>query len=1018
MANRLWKFLTTDISELVSLDTVDSTQDAAEAVLGLADVLAQEGPNTQKLASLVSQLDSLLDVLNSPLGKVVGASLPFVSIGTGLLRFYLEKTKEEPTLAQSVALISQAAYLESFKDFAQQHPKVKQWLTITSQRQQVKTITSEIKALGNFELSDRDARLAALHFHQSVLAEVFNEALENRLITLGAKTDTAKRIAELVSRGTDRYIRDAIASADDAVKRLTEWYRVGGDEVFEKYLSIDTYLMEWIATRPNEQVFAEDFSFKDIYVPLKAQPLTTEGKFDNKREPVVLENWAKQMLNDPDQKGTVMFVQGGPGRGKSVFCRMFADWVRRHEHPRWTPILIRLRDISVLRRDFEETLARAIDRDFTKTDSGWLTDRNVNFLFLLDGFDELLMEGRTSEGLDNFLEQVGRFQEQCARNSEKGHRVLITGRTLALQNIETRMPNNLARVDIASMDDDLRKQWFDQWQELLGENEAHIKEILQNRDLPERLEELAREPLLLYLLAAMYRDNELKPEMFEEAEGSQAKVLIYDRTLDWVLTKQRAKDYRRNSQNFTTVSAHDLNPDITELASENLRRILQEAGLCVVQSGMEFAYIKAIEDRLSQDSTAKAFLESAQKRLKTSDTPLRNALAAFYLQEGQRGEGAIEFVHKSFGEFLCAERIAKSLIDWCQLGRNRPYDIPDNEFEWGMYDLFGANSLTVEIVEYLLILLHNNTEFDGHILLSRLKIFYNKWRDGFFVDSEAPTLPQKKMEKINIIQKSRTIGQRQVDIITGLNTLILLLELSKSLKIEDFLISLDLQFDIHQIVGYSRCLGNNGFAGTLGPFLKSDNNVSILRDVNPTTFFLNYKLANTRFSDLFVAQVAQEGEFEEPWDSYLAVSGLNTLALILQNPEIGCVDMSVNQQEDACVTVTSLSHRSAGNVSINDSKNGDYRIAISIKNHNNSDLLIAVNELTKLKQEVQATDALNTSDKEPIVKKIDALQEELQGSSFDQEYTIQLVNKLKQKLDKTTSLVEPMIKIEKLIKKN
>ncbi|NJO51350.1 MAG: hypothetical protein HC840_20055, partial [Leptolyngbyaceae cyanobacterium RM2_2_4] len=55
---------------------------------------------------------------------------------------------------------------------------------------------------------------------------------------------------------------------------------------------------------------------------------------------------------------------------------------------------------------------------------------------MLDGFDELLMEGRTSGGLEEFLRQVGRFQESCAHNSEKGHRILITGRSLSLQSIE------------------------------------------------------------------------------------------------------------------------------------------------------------------------------------------------------------------------------------------------------------------------------------------------------------------------------------------------------------------------------------------------------------------------------------------------------------------------------------------------------------------------------------------------------------------------------------------------------
>ncbi|MCZ0901059.1 hypothetical protein ON021_14250, partial [Microcoleus sp. HI-ES] len=159
----------------------------------------------------------------------------------------------------------------------------------------------------------------------------------------------------------------------------------------------------------------------------------------------------------------VMFVEAGPGRGKSVFCRMFADWVRQHLHPVWTPVLIRLRDIPILQKSFRETLKEAVNAGFA-SDDGWLTDRNTRYLFFLDGFDELLMEGRSSGGLEQFLKQVGQFQRDCDQNSEMGHRVLITGRTLALQGIERQMPDNLDRVEIQIMDDGLQQQWLSKWE--------------------------------------------------------------------------------------------------------------------------------------------------------------------------------------------------------------------------------------------------------------------------------------------------------------------------------------------------------------------------------------------------------------------------------------------------------------------------------------------------------------------------------------------------------------------------
>ncbi|MEQ9671371.1 NACHT domain-containing protein [Coleofasciculus sp. G2-EDA-02] len=140
------------------------------------------------------------------------------------------------------------------------------------------------------------------------------------------------------------------------------------------------------------------------------------GKIDKQANPVNLEQWAKEQLTNLDKNGQVLFIQAGPGRGKSVFCRIFANWVREHLHPIWTPIMIRLRDIDAFENNIENTLRAAVKADFVKSDDGWLTDRNTRFLFVLDGFDELRIEGRTTGGIEKFLKQVGNYQSSCQHN--------------------------------------------------------------------------------------------------------------------------------------------------------------------------------------------------------------------------------------------------------------------------------------------------------------------------------------------------------------------------------------------------------------------------------------------------------------------------------------------------------------------------------------------------------------------------------------------------------------------------
>ena len=57
---------------------------------------------------------------------------------------------------------------------------------------------------------------------------------------------------------------------------IINWYSLGGKEVFEKYLSIDIYLEEKIATLPQQTVFDEDNLAFQIYDLLGYGGLTVE----------------------------------------------------------------------------------------------------------------------------------------------------------------------------------------------------------------------------------------------------------------------------------------------------------------------------------------------------------------------------------------------------------------------------------------------------------------------------------------------------------------------------------------------------------------------------------------------------------------------------------------------------------------------------------------------------------------------------------------------------------------------
>ena len=776
---------------------------------------------------LATNIPILLEALNSPIGQVVNSAVSFLSIATGLINNFVEENQKEPSIAEIIGIVTQAAYLESIKTILPSESIFTQ-----DNRHASDVVKKQIRKLEDIEIDDKEVRLALVSFPESKLAQAFNEVLDARLQETGIPQSQIQIAVKRVAANTSRYIHSAIAEIGDEIQRLFDWYSTGGREEIYQYLSIDTYLEERIKPLPEQKVFEEEFSFQDIYVPLKAIHLDINGEEISHAHDFVLDEWAQKTIIDPEKQDQVIFIQAGHGRGKSVFCRMFADWVRQNLHPLLTPILIRLRDIEHFEQSFFKTLSDALSNcDFVSNDSGWLTDYNTQYLFLLDGFDELRIEGRASGGLERFIRQVGLFQEKF-RGQEKGHRVILTGLPLALQGMNY-LPDNLERVELLPMNDELRAKWLENWQQVvIPDNPVAAKEETEKfkgflEACPEEItNKLAREPLLLYLLAKLHEAKEIQQEDFDQgSDSTQAKILIYQKSLEWVLKKQRGEF---------------LQHQITGLNIDSLERILTEAGLCVVQSGGEYAKVKMIETRLARNDSDAADIIT-KLRNKRGEKALTTALGAFYLRPAAgKKRGGVEFYHKSFGEFFCAKRLQESLSTWTtrvNIGRQQQWFISKEELARQIYDLLGYGGLTPEIVEYLRGLLIKSNEFRPVELFQRLSDFYWRWCDGEFIDAEGTILPHLKMRELKeqLPERETYLGQRQVDVYAGLNIMILLLELHRYGQSQTGDIKQQLTFYpcgqpkangnpeeptlLLRLIDYSNCIGIKGFKDTVGNFL-------------------------------------------------------------------------------------------------------------------------------------------------------------------------------------------------------
>ncbi|MBD2606636.1 pentapeptide repeat-containing protein [Scytonema hofmannii FACHB-248] len=822
-----WKFWK-NIQELNWGQGVEVTKTGAEAakvVFDLAKAINEQKPKAEDLKPYIAQISSLLDVINAPLGQIAGSVIPFAPIAITTLKLIVDATKKEPSLENCVILVSQVAYVESLQAILKEDSQLQQKINQDSAVSE--TLARQIKKLGEQEFEEREAKRAILYFHESKLAEAFNQVLQQRLQEAGLIEADAKTVTERVARKTNEYMLSALVEIGDKVKQLVEWYRVGGKEQLEKYLSIDDYLEQEIKPKSEENIFDEThITFRDLYVPLQVKEL--EEKNDVTYQ---IEEFVKSILAEADKNKSkqVLFIQGEAGRGKSVFCRMFADLVRQNLHPSFTPILIRLRDVRVLENNLTDTLNNYLENvHFIQSDSGWLTDKKTRFLFLLDGFDELLLEGRAN-GLKEFLEQVEKFQ----KDSFCHHQFLVTGRPLPLQGIDRYISQtkSLKHVELQPMDDSIRQTWLEKWEAKVGTQEANNFEQFLQACPNEIKNKLAREPLLLYLLGRMHREQRLNVQMFEGAEGIKAKIRIYDESVKWVLEEQRKSDNK------------DENLRLTELESEDLRQFMTEAALCVVQSGNESAKVAMLESRLKvSNSPAAKLIPQARDNSQENKKLLNNLLTAFYIKAASGDkDGSVEFVHKSFSEFLFAERLIESFVDWTTKisKRNREEDAVSTEvMDREIYDLFGYGNLTWEIVEYLMGLFAESSEFQDVErlcqLFQRLEYFYFRWCDGEFIDAEDANLPQMKKKQLReqLPDRENHLGLRQVDVCTGLNVMILLLQLHRYAQRKD-----DLKdkitfypcgkpdsdkFDsvcLLAIIGYSHCLGVDAFRKNLGLFL-------------------------------------------------------------------------------------------------------------------------------------------------------------------------------------------------------
>ncbi|MDB9403108.1 pentapeptide repeat-containing protein, partial [Microcystis sp. CS-574] len=415
----------------------------------------------------------------------------------------------------------------------------------------------------------------------------------------------------------------------------------------------------WLQKQIDEPIFWETFSLKQIYVPLRGFYEEEEKKatpdIDYHREPsfkrivIKLQEQLETWLEAAKSDDAIRLLTGGPGSGKSSFCKVFAAQQARLEK--------QVLYIPLHRLSFSTDLVTAV-KTFVQHD-GFLPenpleprDQDLKLLIIFDGLDELSMQGKIAQEVaQNFINEV-REQVKSFNNNKTRLQVLISGRDVVVQSNKNnfKKPQQIITIlpywvdksdDFSDVDNllkvDQRHQWWQQYGQAKGKNYAQLPPELSG----ENLQEITAQPLLNYLIALTFERGEV--QFSQETNLNN----IYDNLLKAVYER----GYEKNSPGHRAIEG------ITE---KDFVLILMEIALSCWHGNGRTTTVIEIKEHCENNglkNLLKNFQDSFQSDSQGSITRL---LTAFYFRESgdlRGSEKTFEFTHKSFGEYLTARRI-------------------------------------------------------------------------------------------------------------------------------------------------------------------------------------------------------------------------------------------------------------------------------------------------------------------------------------------------------------------------
>ncbi|MEG3921231.1 NACHT domain-containing protein, partial [Microcoleus sp. T3_A4] len=361
---------------------------------------------------------------------------------------------------------------------------------------------------------------------------------------------------------------------------------------------------------------------------------------------------ASQLLNQNQSNKFVLL--GAPGSGKTTLLSFFAVMLAQGYPEKiglpsgidCLPILIKIRDFAMIsdinlldyaRQFAEKTMSvKPLPEGFFEY---WLADGRA--MILLDGLDEVVEESKRYAVVQHIESFLGQYHQNLA---------IITSRPAGYKrdffNTSEFEHYQLQLFDDPKVDEFINR-WYDSRVRDAAEAQRRKDSIKKALDENDRIKLLARNPLLLTIIALIHRYQAVLP---------RARHKLYEKAVETLLKCWDANKNMTEQSVFKCLDADDLRRLMEILAywihtqgsTDN-----PEGGTLIVKEDLLEQLTQNIKTKKQVElfkakEEAKRFVDFIQQR-----TGLLN----------EQGQDLYAFVHKTFQEYLCAQEIGYQADD-------------------------------------------------------------------------------------------------------------------------------------------------------------------------------------------------------------------------------------------------------------------------------------------------------------------------------------------------------------------